>query len=345
MKTTHLLTHLLTLLLTATTALGQGPLAPLVAPGPTMKTLDQIEPRIPIPSAPIVPIVGPHFTITKPGSYYLTGNITVSSGDAITINAANVASDVSIDLNGFTIRSTLTGSASGNAIYCTNTFTRLTVRNGSLVSTSNATSVPPILQGFARGIYSGFGTGFSEALINNLHVSGMANSGIFLHERSIVENCTATNNGGEGIYAPGSTVTNCIVTGNGGSGISASSGNVTNCLARSNNGGGISASSGTVINCRARSNGGNGIFASDGVVTNCRASSNGNDGIYAFAGIVTNCQASGNSNDGIEVNGGVVAHCVATGNDPDAIATDYQIKVTAGSQRIGNVPATEAGSP
>ena len=292
-------THLLTLLLTATAALGQGRLAPLVAPAPTMKTLEQIEARTPIPPSP----VGPHFTITKPGSYYLTGNITVSSGDAITINADNVASDVSIDLNGFTIRSTLTGSSSGSAIRCTGVFTRLTVRNGSLVSTSNATSVPPILQGFAHGI-SGGGV-LTEALISNVHVSGMANIGIYLDQQSIVENCTATKNGDDG----------------------------------------ITASSGIVTNCRASSNRGDGIYAFGGIVTNCRATGNLDDGIYAFGGIVTNCRATGNSNDGIQVNPGVVAHCVASGNDPDAVATDYDIKVTAGGQRIGNVPATEAGSP
>ncbi len=42
----------------------QGPLAPPGAPAPTFKTLQQVEPRTPISALP--------FTISQPGSYYLT---------------------------------------------------------------------------------------------------------------------------------------------------------------------------------------------------------------------------------------------------------------------------------
>jgi hypothetical protein len=56
--------------------LAQGSLTPPGAPAPTMKTLAQIEPRTPIAAAP--------FTISAPGSYYLTTNLTVSGGTAIT---------------------------------------------------------------------------------------------------------------------------------------------------------------------------------------------------------------------------------------------------------------------
>src|SRR5580698_1789256 len=54
------------------TVFAQGSLTPPGAPAATMKSLDQIEPRTPISSAP--------FTITNPGSYYLAANLTVSSG-------------------------------------------------------------------------------------------------------------------------------------------------------------------------------------------------------------------------------------------------------------------------
>ena len=76
------------------TAFAQGSLTPPGVPGPTMLTLNQMEPRTPISSAP--------YTISQPGSYYLTANLTVASGDAIDINA----NGVTLDLNGFTISST-----------------------------------------------------------------------------------------------------------------------------------------------------------------------------------------------------------------------------------------------
>ena len=54
----------------------QGPLTPPGAPAPTMKTLAQVEPRIAITNVP--------FTINRPGSYYLTTNLT-STGHGIEI--------------------------------------------------------------------------------------------------------------------------------------------------------------------------------------------------------------------------------------------------------------------
>src|SRR5689334_14299720 len=73
-------------------AFGQGALTPPGAPAPTMKSLDQVEPRTPIPSLP--------FTITNSGSYYLTTNLTGQSGtNGITI----ACSPVTLDLSGFAL--------------------------------------------------------------------------------------------------------------------------------------------------------------------------------------------------------------------------------------------------
>ncbi|HZJ13677.1 MAG TPA: hypothetical protein VFD27_01440, partial [Chthoniobacteraceae bacterium] len=77
------------------TALAQGPLTPPGAPAPTMKTLDQIEPRTAINSTNTPGDDDSLFKITQPGSYYLPGNITgVATKHGIEITA----SDVTLDL-------------------------------------------------------------------------------------------------------------------------------------------------------------------------------------------------------------------------------------------------------
>ena len=88
----------------------QGSLTPPGAPAPTMKTLQQIEPRTPLEAGSPGVSIGASGTVTisQSGSYYLTGNLTVTSGDGIRITA----SGVTVDLQGFTIRSTLTTASS-----------------------------------------------------------------------------------------------------------------------------------------------------------------------------------------------------------------------------------------
>src|ERR1700733_12219713 len=78
------------------TVFAQGSLTPPGAPAPTMRSLAQIEPRTPISSLP--------YTITEPGSYYVTTNLTgVSGSDGITIIFLPVIENVTVDLNGFTL--------------------------------------------------------------------------------------------------------------------------------------------------------------------------------------------------------------------------------------------------
>src|SRR6186713_431090 len=78
--------------------LAQGPLAPPGAPAPTMKTLQQVEPRIDLQNAPAAAVTTTdadyHYIITQPGSYYLSANLVVSKTNGIKINTAGVTLDL-----------------------------------------------------------------------------------------------------------------------------------------------------------------------------------------------------------------------------------------------------------
>ncbi len=102
------------------------------APAPTMKSLDQIEPRTPLhDGAPgVTQNANGGFTISQPGSYYLTGNVTVASGDGIVITG----NDVSLDLRGFTIATTAP-DAEGCGILLPGSPAGIAIANGRILGT------------------------------------------------------------------------------------------------------------------------------------------------------------------------------------------------------------------
>jgi hypothetical protein len=161
----------------------QGNLMPPGAPAPTMKTLDQIEPRTPISAST---------AITQSGSYYLTTNITVSSGSGITINA----DDVSLDLNGFTIHSTAP-SATGYGILF-NGRRNISIHGGYVTGgvTNNGSGVfsGP---GFAYGVY---GASALNVTVVNISVEGCRLDGIYVPADScVVDACNVHTAGSYGI--------------------------------------------------------------------------------------------------------------------------------------------------
>lgn len=306
-------------------AFSQGALTPPGAPAPTMKSLDQIEPRMPISFLPT--------NITVAGSYYVTTNLTgVSGQNGISINT----SDVTIDLNGFTL-SGVAGSGSG--VYVTDIYTNIVVRNGTLKSWDY------------RGLDA-------EASYNSqflqLRVSDNGDDGIAAGINSVVNQCTAVNNLLDGIYASdGSAIQSCTATDNGGFGIDANAGSMISGCTSVYNAGGISASTGgtislssarlnggdgfegyqaTIVDCTAQANSGRGILAADGSsVSRCTARINSQDGIWVGTGCritENNCQFNGynGAGDGIHVFGSEnrieANHVVSNGYGISAIGTN-----------------------
>src|SRR5437016_377188 len=99
-----------------------GDLDPPAGPvAPTMKPLDQVEPRTPLAAATST------VTISSSGSYYLTGDIAIATGDGIVIGGDNVT----LDLNGFTVSSSA-ASPTGSGVLLAGDRSGIHVLNGHI---------------------------------------------------------------------------------------------------------------------------------------------------------------------------------------------------------------------
>ncbi len=290
------------------TVLGQGSLDPPAGPPtPTMRSLDQIEPRIPITNVP--------FTISQSGSYYLPTNlVTTSSSDGIVVSANNVT----IDLMGFTLDGDNTGD---DGIYQGSSYSNLRVINGSIVNwESQGIEANGRMNHYENvtanqnlsGIWAGRDSMVRSCIaISNTSVSGTS-YGFQLGDGTTIEDCIASWNAG-GTYAYGVSagkrcmVMRCNATGN---------------HAPSTSYGFLVGSNSIVIECVADNNGepnayAQGIEADGGTqIIRCKAMKNGtnniNEAIYidGHGGSVIDCMAIGNGGRGIMV----VSDCLVRGN-------------------------------
>ena len=206
-------------------------------PGPvtgTMKPLSQVEPRTPVETLPS----GPSATrvISQAGSYYLTGNLSLTGGSLAGIEIAT--SGVTLDLSGFA----LTGSGTGAA--------------GILVSGVNRSNLV-----IRNGTISGWNNGINGSNAVNSQVEGICVSsggnGIVMGNNCSVRDCTARTNGLTGISVGlSSLVTHCTSSGNFVDGITLSNyGLVNQCTAHDNFGRGFVATEGSaVIECTSTFN-------------------------------------------------------------------------------------------
>lgn len=159
------------LMLTAFATLSiAGSLTPPGDPAPTMKPLDQIEPRTAITALP--------FTISQSGSYYMASSLqNTVSGTAITVQVP----DVTIDLGGFTLLGHPAQTGPGIQIHADNVL----VTNGTIT-------------GCSTGVYS---NGNSMIVMDGLRVHGNGSTGITINGGGIkiIRNCVIANNTHSGI--------------------------------------------------------------------------------------------------------------------------------------------------
>ena len=177
-------------------ALGQGSLTPPGPPGPSMKTLAQVEPRLPISSVP--------FTITNSGSYYAATNLTPAANQNGIIIAAD---NVTVDLEGFTLSGG--GGGSGEGISLSGARANLVIRNGTVrnwpgsgINLTTAGSSQVLLQSLKviSNVFSGCALLSSARVIDCLAL-GNGSKGFSVTSGCLVEHCRAAGNGLDGIFA------------------------------------------------------------------------------------------------------------------------------------------------
>lgn len=332
------------LLASSALASAQGNLTPPAgAPTAGMRTLTQIEPRTPISESPAVPVAGPHFTISAKGSYYLTGNITVASGNAINITA----SGVTLDLNGFTISST-SGTPAGIAVSVAANDVKICnghINNGFLEGVNagafhNITASDLSIQNcFERGIYlAGESTAIRSCTVRTISSTSFGNSIGLL--ATIVTDSAATDCANLGLQ--GDTVSNCVGQAKG-MRAAVTGRTITNSDGETlGNGDGIAGlTNSTISNSRGYSTGGAGVRGA--VVSFCLGSSDAGSGILAE--VVNNSFAS--SRQGVAMTTNIASYCriVRTNAGVGLIATTAVACTTNGAAVTVTATNKSLGTP
>lgn len=233
-----------------------GPLNPPAGPvGSTHKTLTEVEPRTAINATNTPGLLGYVYSITQPGTYYLTSNIQVPSG----LSGISIGTEgVTIDMNGFRIQG-LNGSLDGISTQGA-TRSNIVITNGSVVTMGrDGIAISPSSTSGAR-----------HQRIERVSVEYSGQMGIRI-ANGIIRDCNSSYNGSSGIYVAGnydSLVLDSVVHNNGSNGMTIIRGSVKNCRASFNAGSGINVTHGVVSECAANNNE-TGIFSSRAIVESC----------------------------------------------------------------------------
>jgi len=224
----------------------QGALTPSSAPSPGMKSLAQIEPRIPISSLP--------YAINYPGSYYITTNLTGISGSyGLYITSGNVT----VDLCGFTLQGV---PSSNTGIYVAGACTNIVVCNGNLTGWGGL------------GVDAEGSTLSRNLVLKELNISGNGGGGIY------IGNFAASQVSGQ--------IISCNCSSNASTGISAIDCLVKDCRSVNNVNYGFYLNRCELMNCAAENNSSIGVWLDGvgNIVRGCHVALNGSRGIYCNTG-------------------------------------------------------------
>jgi hypothetical protein len=338
-------------------AFAQGALTPPASafsagtPAPSMKSLDQLEPRTPLGE-----IGGStaNLTISQPGSYVLLGNLTVASGHAIAITTDNVT----LDLGGFTLSSTDSAAAS-DAINIADNLKSVSIRNGHIRSGSRLDTLGTTPgAGFANGIHlirsNSQCTGIQVEDITIVGTNGSGIAQVFLARNCQVDFCIGTGIAAEQVYdsrashcggtairatttvnsfgecllsSPGieaTTVVNCYGLSASGSGLVAE--NATSCkgvsISGNSNTSGLSAQ--TASGCTGQCMVGDGIGLSATAALNSIGSGYSSTGLQATS--ASNCQGTSHTATGLKATKnatGCTGSCESAGTGLEALAAEH----------------------
>ncbi len=211
------------------------------------------EVRTPISSLP--------YYISSPGSYYLTGNLTVTSTkDVYAIYIAS--SNVTIDFMGFTITQVAGGAAAGISAG-SYALENITIKNGAISGFSSS------------GISLWYASG---GRVENMQITDNVDYGILIGTRSIVKNNIVRGSGNHGIMAGRGSLVDQNVVGDG--------------LDR-----GIYGADTAITNNVVMNNGTDGIYGADGcnIIGNTVVENNQEaSGAYAGIRVSNQCLVKGN---------------------------------------------------
>lgn len=291
-----------------------GPLDPPDGPiTPTYKTLTQIEPRVEVNAVNTPGDATNLFKITKPGSYYLTGNITGVQGKTGIYIAS---SRVTLDLNGFSLEG-VDGALEGIRV---NADHGIIIRNGACYN-------------WSEGIDALETNG---AQLENLSATGNFTFGIKLGPGGMATNCLARNTQGSNFYIfTNSTVTRCVSRGGGARGFDVEENVVLNeCTVSGANTGFYLAGPAVLNNCIADDCTKFGFHAIESaILTDCLARNNGSSGFVAVARCrLTRCLARTNLEGFYVDEANSLVECTAAG------------QTSNGLRIIGNANTVERGT-